>query len=438
MPHRPASKGQREAMAHVYVVGVAMTAFRKHVDSSVKALTADAVRAVLADASLSTGDLQAVWFSNSGWGMTSGQHCIRGQVALAPLGVAEVPITNVENACAGGSSAFHNAYLGVASGMYDVALAVGAEESFAKGESGQRDFSRFQAAADVDTAPELFERLRAEVEAIHAEMAGRGEIQAPGGRGSGSPRSPAMDLYSARARAHMRAYGTTQRQLAAIAAKNHNNGSMNPLAQYRMPMSVGEVLDDRLVSWPLTRAMCAPVGNGAAAAILVSADILDHLRNRRAVQVRASVLASARIQGQTQRGARDAPVLAYEMAGLGPEDIDVAEVHDATAFGELAQTERLGFCGEGEGGRYAQSGATALGGSLPVNPSGGLECRGHPIGATGLAQIFEIVTQLRHEAGGRQAEGVHMGLAQNSGGVIGTGEATYAVHIFEAPRSKAG
>jgi acetyl-CoA acetyltransferase len=229
----------------------------------------------------------------------------------------------------------------------------------------------------------------------------------------------------------MERYGSTQEQLAIIAAKNHWHGSLNPDAQYRMNMTVEQVLKDRLVSHPLTRAMCAPMGDGAAAAILVSEDVLASLPDARPVKVRASVLAS----GSTRPGnqARATAQRAYEMAGVGPEDIDTAEVHDATAFGELVMTENLGFCGEGEGGQYAASGATRIGGVRPINPSGGLECRGHPIGATGLAQLAEIFYQLRGEAAERQVEGARLAMTENGGGFIGTGEAAIAIHILEGP-----
>ncbi|MFZ5591525.1 MAG: thiolase family protein, partial [Bacillota bacterium] len=187
-----------------------------------------------------------------------------------------------------------------------------------------------------------------------------------------------------------------------------------------------------LVAYPLTRAMCSPVGDGAAAAILCSEKYLSKLAAARPVRVLASVLASGRdrpIDGEDigERTAR----LAYHMAGLGPADISVAELHDATAFGELHQTEAMGFCAHGEGGILAESGATRLGGRIPVNTSGGLECRGHPIGASGLAQIHEIVTQLRGEAGARQVKNARIGLAENGGGNIGFEEAALCIHIFE-------
>ncbi|NVM56490.1 MAG: thiolase family protein, partial [Candidatus Helarchaeota archaeon] len=222
-----------------------------------------------------------------------------------------------------------------------------------------------------------------------------------------------MDLYAMAARHHMKHYGTTQRQLAVVAAKNHNNSTLNPFAQYTFPMTVEQVMDDYEVAYPLTRSMCAPVGDGAAAAILCSEKFLKEHPSTRAALVRASVLRSGSWK-KDDVGQR-AATAAYEMAGLGPKDIDVAEVHDATAFGEILQSEQMGFCPEGKGGPFAESGATALDGKLPLNTSGGLLSRGHPIGASGLAQIYEIVTQLREEAGERQVK-AKIGLAENGGG----------------------
>jgi acetyl-CoA acetyltransferase len=238
-----------------------------------------------------------------------------------------------------------------------------------------------------------------------------------------------MDLYATLARAHMKKHGTTQRQIAAVAAKNHTNSSMNPLAQYTFPMTIEQVLADYEVVYPLTRAMCAPVGDGAAAAILCSERFLEKKPNPRAVRVRASVLRSGSWKINTI--SKRTSTAAYAMAGLGPGDINVAEVHDATAFGEILQIEQMGFCPEGQGGPFTESGATALNGKIPVNPSGGLISRGHPIGASGLAQIWELVTQLRGEAGERQVKNAKIALAENGGGNIGPGEAAMCVHILE-------
>jgi len=419
-------------MRDVYVVAVGMIQFGKYPDKGIKDLTAMAMKNLFDHSPVDQSAIEAAWMSNAGWGMSAGQHCIRGQVALAPLGIGEIPIMNVENACAGGSSAFQGAWLGIAAGVHEVALAVGAEKTFvprdADPETKKKGFESFLAGTDVEVTTKLIKEMQAEAEKRRRQLEESGKLKK--GEGGGA-RSPFMDIYSTASRAHMSRYGTTQRQLAVIAAKNHYHGSLNPDAQYRMTMTVEEVLGDRLVSHPLTRAMCAPMGDGAAAAILVSGDALERLTDARPVKVRASVLASGstRTGGQSKAAAQKA----YEMAGVGPEDIDTAEVHDATAFGELAQTEGLGFCGEGEGGPYAESGATKLGGAKPINTSGGLECRGHPIGATGLAQIAEIVYQLRGYAGQRQVEGARLGLTQNGGGFIGNGEAALAIHILEGP-----
>jgi acetyl-CoA acetyltransferase len=232
----------------------------------------------------------------------------------------------------------------------------------------------------------------------------------------------------------MAKYGTTQRQLAVIAAKNHHHGAMNPNAQFQKKMSVEEVLASRSVSWPLTVPMCAPIGDGSAAAVLCSGEFLKFLRFPRPVRIRASVLGSGTDRSVEQEDHDIACRLsrrAYDLAGIGPEDIHLAEVHDATAYGELHQTEALGFCAWGQGGPLAETGATRIGGRIPINVSGGLESRGHPIGASGLGQIHELVTQLRHEAGTRQVENCRLALAENGGGNIGYEEAAMGIHILE-------
>jgi acetyl-CoA acetyltransferase len=241
-----------------------------------------------------------------------------------------------------------------------------------------------------------------------------------------------MDAYAMGARWHMDRFGSTRDQLAVICAKNHFHGSLNPLAQYQVDMTAQEVLADKEVAWPLTRAMCAPVGDGAAATIVCSEQFLKKLKTARPVKITASVLGqgSDRDLDGTDIGERLSKE-AYEVAGVGPDDISIAELHDATSWGELHQCEVMGFCPMGEGGPYAETGETKLGGKRPINTSGGLECRGHPIGASGLAQIHELVLQLRGDAGNRQAEGVRIGLAENGGGNIGVEEAAMCVHILE-------
>ncbi len=408
----------------VYILGIGMTHFAKYPEKSVKQLTADGFAALMEDVRIDTKEIEAAWFSNSAWGMYTWQHTIRGQVALTPLGIQAVPIMNVENACAGASSAVHGAWMSIKAGLYDVVLAIGAEKIFLP-DDPEKMFKGFMSGVDVEFAEAM-------VAAFKADAAKKAEASGADGKEQKGGHSAFMDIYGMAARLHFEKYGTTQRQLAVIAAKNHYHGSMNPLAQYQMNMTVEEVLEDRMVAYPLTRSMCAPIGDGAAAALICSERALKKYPDARPVKIRASVLTAGSLPDSGfEYVSRRASRKAYEIAGLGPEDIDVVEVHDATAFGELLQTEELGFCPEGEGGPFAESGATTLGGKLPVNTSGGLECRGHPIGASGIAQMFELVTQLRGDAGPRQVEGARMALAENGGGFIGMGEAAMCVHILE-------
>jgi acetyl-CoA acetyltransferase len=246
-----------------------------------------------------------------------------------------------------------------------------------------------------------------------------------------------MDTYAMQACWHMWKWGTTQEQIAIAASKNHYNGSLNPKAQYQFEVPVEKVLEDYLVSYPLTRSMCAPIGDGGAAAILCSEEYLKSLPQEvrsRAVKVTASVLASGKHRSISEPSLSNwAAKRAYEMAEIGPQDIDVAELHDATSFCEIYQAEMMEFCPMGEGGTFIESGATKLDGSIPVNTSGGLVSKGHPVGSTGLSMIYEIITQLRGEAGARQVPDAKIGLSENGGGVISTEEFTCSITILENP-----
>ncbi len=460
-------------MQPVFVIGVGMPRFGKLPGRGIKDLAAEAVTLALADSGLDAPALEGVWFANSGWGMNGGQDCIRGQVALRPMGIDGVPIVNVENACAGGATALHGAFLSVASGMSDVALAVGVEKLFQR--DRLRMFASFLGALDVENLPALIAQARelqasappppppprppaaglpvrrgngkkrphiAELATLLKDLvviADRYHLDIPAmakdalrSRGNGGGHSPFMDVYAIAARRHMARYGSTPGQLALIAAKNHDHGALNPLAQIRERFTPSDVLADKPVAFPLTRAMCAPIGDGAAAAIVCSERFLARHGSARAVRIRASVIASGRARGEDDADiATRASRRAYELAALGPDAIHVAEVHDATAFGELHQAEALGFCAEGDGGILAESGATRIGGRIPLNTSGGLEARGHPIAASGLAQIHEITTQLRGEAGPRQVAGARIGMAQNGGGMLGVEEAAMGIHVLE-------
>ena len=410
-------------MPNVYIIGLGMIRFNKYPERSVRDMAHEATKLALEDAGLKNSDIQAAFFSNTFWGMFNNQHSIRGQVILRSIGVEAIPVTNVENACAGASTALHLAFTGIRAGNFDVALALGSEKISHPDKS--KSLGAYVTCMDVENIKSHFETITAINKSINLKIPHE-DAQPNQGR------SVFMDAYAMGAKWHMNKFGSTQRQLAAICSKNHFHGSINPLAQYRNPMSIEEILADKPIAYPLTRAMCAPVGDGAAAAIVCSEKYLKKLLNPRPVKILTSILGSGTdrdIDGEDigERLVKQA----YETAGVGPEDISIAELHDATSYGELHQTEAMGFCPPGEGGIYAESGATKLGGKQPVNTSGGLETRGHPIGASGLAQIYEIGLQLRNDAGKRQVENVRLGLAENGGGNIGFEEAAMCIHILE-------
>ena len=263
---------------------------------------------------------------------------------------------------------------------------------------------------------------------------GRG-IEPPPGSTSTRPYSVFMDIYAAMGRMHMREYGTTQHQFAAVSSKNHAHSVHNPLAQFREAYSIEQILAAAPIAYPLTLPMCSPISDGAAAAIVCSEAGLARLgvARQRAVRVLATVLQTGSdrpAEALDQHLVRLGSAKAYEQAGVGPQDVSVAEVHDATAIGEIIQSEVLGLCKPGEGGPMAERGETRIGGRIPINPSGGLESKGHPIGATGLGQIFELVTQLRGEAGARQVQDARIGIAENGGGLRGVEEAVACITLL--------
>ena len=410
-------------MSHVYIVGVGMTPFGKWPEVSIKAMTRQATEAALADAGVGSQALQAAYFANASQGHMEGQQMIRGQVALRGMGIGGIPVVNVENACASGSSAVNLAVNFLKAGEGDIALAVGAEKMFSR----DRDlmFSVFDSAWDVSEAERIRDRLLS---------LGEG-LDVPPGTTSGKPYSVFMDVYAAFSRFHMKRFGTTQRQIAAVAAKNHRHSQHNPLSQYRDGYTIDEVLAAPPITYPLTLPMCSPISDGAAAAVLCTEEGMRRLGidRSRAIRVLASVVQTGSDRDPSQLDQHCTALAArraYEKAGLGPADVSVAEVHDATAMGEIIQVENLGFCAFGEGGAMAERGDTTVGGRIPVNPSGGLESKGHPVGATGIAQLYELVAQLRGEAGMRQVAGAKIALAENGGGLQGIEEAVACITIL--------
>lgn len=413
-------------MRKVKIIGGAVTKFGKHIDRNLKSLAAEAVEGALRDAGISKKEIQGAWVGNAAQGLIDGQECVRGQVVLRSIGIGGIPVVNVENACASSGTAIQGAWAMIALGEIDVALVLGMEKLYI--EDRKRILGAFLGAMDLELLPKFIEEFKKQDAEIKKAREARGE----GEREKSGERTIFMDVYAMMARRHMKKYGTTQRQLAAISSKNHFHSTMNPLAQYQRPFTIEEVLSAPEVSWPLTRPMCSPIGDGAAAAILCSEEYARRIGASHAVEIAACCIAS----GEDRKEEGDTTLVrlgkrAYEKAGIGPEDIDLAEVHDATAFGELYVTEELGFCPIGEGGPFAEAGHTALGGKIPVNVSGGLESQGHPIGATGCRQVVEIYWHLTGRAGKRQVQGAKVGLAQNAGGFIAGSEAALSVTILK-------
>ena len=422
-------------MRDVYIAGVGMTAFGKFMDSSVRKLAEEATAEALRDAQTGPSDVEMAFFSNATAGILTGQEMIRGHVALRNTGVLGVPIVNVENACASASSAFYLAHMAVASGQVDIALAIGSEKLTHPDK--MRSFAAIGTAVDLDS-------LAAGRDALTRTLLGTGSTAGPDAgsplpvgaevvpekKSGGGGKSPFMDVYAGMTRHYMEQSGATPEDFARIAVKNQGNGKLNPKAQYGGDITVEEVLSSRQISGPLTLLMCSPIGDGAAAVVLCSEEAARRL-GAETVRVRATALVSGRDRTPDQPGAVErAAAKAYDMAGVGPEDLDVIEVHDAAAPAELMIYEELGLCGPGEGPKLLASGETALGGRVPVNPSGGLLAKGHPIGATGCAQLVELADQLRGRCGARQVEGAQVALAENGGGFLGTDPAAIVITVL--------
>lgn len=389
-------------MRSVHVAGAFTTPFGKSPSTPLRVLAAAAVEGVLADAGGTPDAVDAVVFANMTEGSLTGQHSIRGQIALEETGLRGLPVVNVENACAGGSTAVHVAAMQIESGRADVVLALGAEKLTHPDKA--RSFAAIGAALDVETT----------------------------GAGDATSASPFMHVYAAMARDYQERTGATVEDFAAAAVKSHAHGALNPNAQYRDTLTVEEVLGSRTIVDPLRLLMCSPIGDGAAALLLASDEGLARL-DADAVRLAASVVRSGRRTSLADR--RDPAVTvaareAYAAAGIAPADVDVAEVHDAAAPGELIALEETGLAAAGAAPAMLRAGETSLGGRLPVNTGGGLQSRGHPVGATGCAQLVELCDQLRGRARERQVDGAQIALAENGGGWIGGDPAAVAITVL--------
>lgn len=379
----------------VCIAGVGMTAFGKHLDRRLSDLAGDAATAALEHAGVYAADVDLVLMANSMAGLLQDQESVRGQVTLAGGPLAGKPLVNVENACASSSSAVQVATWALLGGAARAVLVVAVEKLFHHDKA-----ATFRALASASDTPK-----------------------------TGENRSMFMDFYADRARRHMHEYGTTVEQLAAVSVKNRQHGALNPLAQYQQPVTLGDVLASRVIVDPLTLLMCSPVSDGAAALVLTRRR--HFASGTPAVAIRGLGLSSGDGTGPEYETIKRAADIAYRAAGLTAKDVNVAEVHDATSVAEIEACEALGLADRGDGGALAESGATSLGGQVPVNPSGGLISRGHPVAATGAAQLAELTRQLRGEAAGRQVPSAVVGAAENHGGLVGNDVAVATVTILE-------
>ena len=377
----------------VYIRGVGYHPFGRFPDTSLKALAATAALGALDDAGLKIGDIHAAFCANAYSGLLNGQESIRGETWLRGIGLGTTPVMNVENACASGSTAVHLASMAIASGNYDTVLVVGAEKMFLN------DTSRTLAALANSADTEVMGNIGMQFSAVDA----------------------------IRVREMMEEEDVGAEAFEWITMKNHAHAFSNPMAQYRQPISMEQVRASRMIADPIRLLMCSAISDGAAAVVL------SRTPGRGGVRIRASALTSSpwRLSADTLPGPTIAANKAYEQAGIGAADLDLAEVHDAVSPAELMHYRELGLCGPGEVASFVAERASALGGRLPVNTSGGLNSRGHPVGATGVAQLIELTLQLRGDAGDRQVPGARLALAHNSGGWVGEDPAVRAVHILE-------
>ncbi len=379
-------------MSDIYVAGAGVTSFARHFDQSLNQLALEAGQAALKDAGVSGKDVEIGYFANALAGRLFGDSTL-GQPVFAALGINKVPILNVENACTSGSSAFYLACQSIRSGEADIALVIGAEKMCVS----------------------------------QMGLLNSGDTDGDALLGLVPPASFAM-----RAQRHMHDYGTTLEQLAMVSVKNRDHAQLNPIAQYRTPIDIEQVLNSPMVSDPLTRLQSSPIADGAAALVICNAAVAKKLGAT--ARICAAVLCSGDYMNpqsftrwQTDyRGALEA----YEKAGLGPEDLDLVECHDAFSISELMHYEALGLCDIGQSGAFIESGATRLGGRIPVNVSGGLLSKGHPIAATGVAQIAELLYQLRGQAGERQVKGARVGLAHCMGGDQAADTKSYSLVVL--------
>ena len=373
-------------MRNVAVIGVGMTKFGENWDKQLRDLFVEASLEAIEDAGVGLRDIQALYIGNMSAGEWVEQEHL-GPLLADYLGLRGVPAYRVESACASSGVAFKLAFAAVSRGLYDIVLVGGGEKM-----------------TDVKT----------EESTHHLASAADREYEAFLG-------ATFPSLYALMARRHMYQYGTTREQLALVAVKNHNNGSLNPKAHFRNKITIDTVLNSPMVADPLRLFDCSPISDGGSAVIIASEDVAKKFTDTPVYVIGSgyatdTIALHDREDITTIRSIVESAKIAYKMASVEPKDIDVAEVHDCFTIAEIIAYEDLGFAKKGEGGKLIEEGQTEIGGKIPVNTSGGLKAKGHPVGATGVAQIIEITLQLRGEAGKRQVSNAEIGLAQNMGG----------------------
>ena len=395
-------------MTNVVIAGTGMVQFGKFPNRTMKSMVNSVVFEALNDCNCSSDDINQIFFGNAASGLLTGQECIQGQVALRNSGLLGKPIINIENACASSSTAFNLAIMAIESGQSDAVLVIGAEKMTSNDK--QAPLRALQTAADIEELESFKNKFNSN------------------GKGSGSI---FMDLYASLAKDYMKKTGITNDDLALVAVKQRKAGALNKLAQFQEDISITNVLNSRMISDPLRLMMCSPIGDGAAALLLMNKDFAKY-KDIEYINVKSSSLKSSKDKNSDFTPAPTRAALeAFEKSGIGPEDIDVAEIHDAAAPAEYIIYEQLKFCREGYAVDLLKSGFTSLGGKMPVNPSGGLISRGHPIGATGAAQLVELSNQLRNRCGNRQKKNAKIALAENAGGWIRNDVAAACVTILE-------
>lgn len=406
-------------MRDVAVVGAGMLRFGRYPEKGIKDLVRESVNKALEDAGIDKKMIEAAYVGAAVPGIMTGQEQIKAQVTLSAMGIDTIPMYNIENACASSSSALNLAWTSVAAGIFDCALVVGFEKLYDADKL--KSFMALGTAVDIEMAMKMLEDFQKK----------QGDSESILSADSGKSKSIFMDMYAYYTRKYMDTYGLTQTHFARLSVKGHKNGAMNPHAMYQKETSVEEVLQSGDVSFPLTRMMCSPVCDGAAAVIICSKNIISKMP-RHPIWIASSVVGSGRISddiGDTLTR-RLAPK-AFETAGIDPGDVDVVEVHDATTPSEIISLIELGLVAGENAAEWIDTGKLDLNGRLASNPSGGLTSKGHPIGATGLGQIHEIVQQLRGSAGKRQAVNYKVGMTQNGGGILGVDAAAMALHILK-------